>query len=111
MIDHRPEFSRPIEASRIPQGGSTETIVADPSECALVAERLRLPSVHSLRADLTLTRWRGEGIKVAGRFAAEVEQICVMTLDPFRAEVSDTIERYFLPGSGPAGEVRAAGPL
>jgi uncharacterized metal-binding protein YceD (DUF177 family) len=46
-----------------------------------------------------LTRWHGEGVKVAGRFDAEVEQVCVVTLDPFPATVSDTIERYFLPNA------------
>ena len=60
--------------------------------------------MHSLKAELALARWRGEGIKVSGKFVAEVEQICVVTLDPFRAEVSDTIERYFLPKAGPADE-------
>jgi uncharacterized metal-binding protein YceD (DUF177 family) len=97
-----PELSRPIEVSRIPATGSTETIIADSTERALVARRLGLPAIHSLTADLVLTRWRGEGVKVAGRFDAEVEQVCVVTLDPFRAPVSDAIERYFLSGAGAA---------
>src|SRR5205823_13508709 len=104
MIEPRLELSRPIEVSRIPPAGSAETIVAEPSERALIAELLRLAAVHSLTAELTLTRWRGEGVQVAGKFVAEVEQICVVTLDPFRAQISDTIERYFLPKAGPAGE-------
>ena len=97
-------MSRLIEISRIPPAGSGETIIAEPSERALIAERLRLAAVHSLTAELTLTRWRGEGVKVTGKFLAEVEQICVITLDPFRAQISDTIERYFLPNAGPGDE-------
>lgn len=94
-----PELSRVIEVSRIPVTGSAERIIADSTERALVARRLGLPAVSSLTADLMLTRWHGEGVKVAGRFDAEVEQVCVVTLDPFPATVSDTIERYFLPNA------------
>jgi uncharacterized metal-binding protein YceD (DUF177 family) len=51
-----------------------------------------------------LSRWRRGGVKVAGLIEAEIEQICVVTLDPFRATVSDSIERYFLPHAGPTEE-------
>lgn len=99
MTKPGPELSRVIEVSRIPVTGSAERIIADSTERALVARRLGLPAVSSLTADLMLTRWHGEGVKVAGRFDAEVEQVCVVTLDPFPATVSDTIERYFLPNA------------
>ena len=99
MTKPGPELSRVIEVSRIPVTGSAERIIADSTERALVAKRLGLPAVNSLTADLMLTRWHGEGVKVAGRFDAEVEQVCVVTLDPFPATVSDTIERYFLPNA------------
>ena len=99
MTKPGPELSRVIEVSRIPVTGSAERIIADSTERALVAKRLGLPAVSSLTADLMLTRWHGEGVKVAGRFDAEVEQVCVVTLDPFPATVSDTIERYFLPNA------------
>jgi len=111
MTEPRPELSRPVEVSRIPLTGSTETIVAEPAERALIAERLRLPAVHSLTAELVLIRWRGEGVKVTGKFTAEIEQICSVTLDPFRASVSDSIERYFLPQAGPADEDADIDPL
>jgi uncharacterized metal-binding protein YceD (DUF177 family) len=104
VIEPQPELSRPIEISRIPPTGSTETIIAEPKEREPIARRLGLPAVHALKADLALSRWRGEGVKVTGRVAAEVEQICVVTLDPFRAEVTDTVERYFLPGADSANE-------
>src|SRR5262245_24317009 len=100
MIKPQSELSRPIDASRIPPTGSTETIVADAGECAAVARRLGVPAIRSLKAELVLSRWRGQGVNVTGRFDAEVEQICVVTLEPFEAEVSDAIERYFLPDAG-----------
>jgi uncharacterized metal-binding protein YceD (DUF177 family) len=94
-----PEFSRPIEVSRIPIAGSMESIAADATEREAVARRLGLPAIAAIEADVVLSRWRGEGVKVMGRFVAEVEQVCVVTLDPFRARVSEPIERYFLPSA------------
>jgi uncharacterized metal-binding protein YceD (DUF177 family) len=104
MNKPHPELSRPVDASRIPETGATETIIADPKECALIAQRLGLPAIWALTAELALSRWRGKGVKVAGTIAAEVEQICVVTLDPFRVKISDQVERYFLPDAGPAEE-------
>jgi hypothetical protein len=105
------ELPRPIEVSRIPLTGSTETVVAEPSECALIARRLGLPAIHNLTAELMLTRWRGEGVKVAGQFVADVEEICVVTLDPFREEVRGVIERYFLPGVASVSDEADVDPL
>ena len=91
------ELSRPIDVSRLSPTGDSETIIADPGECAAIAARLGIPAVHSLKAELGLWRWRGAGVRVTGSILAEVEQMCVVTLEPFRNEVSDEVERYFLP--------------
>jgi uncharacterized metal-binding protein YceD (DUF177 family) len=96
------ELSRPIDVARIPQTGCDEVVTADPEERACVARRLGLPAIHRLTADLALSRWRGEGAKVMGTIAAEVEQICVVTLEPFRTGITETVERYFLPDGGTA---------
>jgi hypothetical protein len=96
------ELSRPIDVSRISPTGDSETLIADPAECMAIATRLGIPAVHSLRAELGLWRWRGAGVRVTGRILAEVEQVCVVTLEPFRSEISDEVERYFLPGASEA---------
>jgi len=93
----QPELSRPVDVSRISPAGDSEKIIADPEECAAIAARLGIPAVHSLKAELGLWRWRGAGVRVTGSILAEVEQVCVVTLEPFRSEVSDEVERYFLP--------------
>src|SRR5690349_1949626 len=98
-----PEFSRPLDVTRVPPEGSTETISAEPQECTDLARRFGLPELHSLEAELKVSRWRGEGLKIKGRFTADLDQTCVVSLDIFRAVISDEFESYFLPAGRSSG--------
>src|SRR4026209_51352 len=100
------EFSRPLDITRVPPQGSIEAISAEPQECADLARRFGLPAVHSLTAELHVSRWRGEGLKIKGRFTVDLDQTCVVTLEIFRSMLTDEFESYFLP-AGAAGAARA----
>ena len=102
------EFSRPLDVTRVPAHGSTERISAEPTECAALAARFGLPAIHSLAAELKVSRWRGEGLKIEGRFSADLDQTCVVSLEAFRSTLSDTFESYFLPAGRNAGKDEAA---
>ncbi|MFO0993352.1 MAG: DUF177 domain-containing protein [Hyphomicrobiales bacterium] len=92
-----PEFSRLIPADRIPREGSSETVAAEPKELIALAKRLDVPALHALTANLKVEPWRGGGLKITGRFRADLEQICVVTLDPFRDTLEGQVERIYLP--------------
>jgi uncharacterized metal-binding protein YceD (DUF177 family) len=92
----KPEFSRPIEIARVPKLGSTEKITADPLECAGLAKRLQVPTVHRVSAVLRVKPWRGGGIKVSGPADIELSQISVVSLEEFRTYQTVEVERYFL---------------
>ncbi|MGE0006567.1 MAG: DUF177 domain-containing protein [Parvibaculaceae bacterium] len=98
-----PEFSRPLDVTRVPAQGSLEAISAEPRECADLARRFGLPALHSLAAQLRVSRWRGEGLRIKGRFTADLDQTCVVSLDMFRSTVTDEFESYFLPAGTAAG--------
>ena len=100
------EFSRPLDITRVPPQGSIETISADPQECDDLARRFGLPAVHSLSAELHVSRWRGEGLKIRGRFSVDLDQTCVVSLETFRSMLTHEFESYFLP-AGTAGAARA----
>jgi hypothetical protein len=103
-MHHLPlEFSRPLDITRVPAQGCTEKISADAKECAALALRFELPAVHALAAELQISRWRGEGLKIKGRFTFDLEQTCVVSLDIFRSTLTDTFESYFLPVKKAAG--------
>ena len=104
--DPAPEFSRPLDVTRVPPQGSTEKISAEPRECADLARRFGLPALHSLEAELKVSRWRGEGLKIKGRFTADLDQSCVVSLDVFRSLLTDEFESYFLPAGSSEGANR-----
>jgi len=93
----QPEFSRPLQVDRVPKAGSTEKIAAEPAELKALARRLKVPALHALSAELRATPWRGGGLKLEGHITADIEQVSVISLEPFRETVSVPMARYFLP--------------
>jgi uncharacterized metal-binding protein YceD (DUF177 family) len=92
-----PEFSRPLLTDRVPAAGSLEKITAEPAELRALAARMKLPAIHALSAEVRATPWRGGGIKLEGHITADLEQVSVISLEPFRETVSLPLARYFLP--------------
>ena len=92
-----PEFSRPLQTDRVPKLGSTEKIKAEAEELKALARRLKIPALHSLSAEIRATPWRGGGLKIEGHLTADLEQVSVISLEPFRETLSVPISRYFLP--------------
>lgn len=95
-----PEFSRPLNVDRVPRGGSHEKLAAEPAEREALAKRLDIPAIHSLRAEMRATPWRGGGLKLEGQLNAEVEQVSVVSLEPFRSQVEFPVLRYFMAAGG-----------
>lgn len=98
------EFHRPLQVDRVPKLGSTEKLAADAKELAALATRMQLPALHELRAEIRATPWRGGGMKLEGGLVADVEQVSVISLEPFRQTVTLPIVRYFLPAGSVAPE-------
>ena len=97
----RPEFSRPLAVERIAATGTEITIEADAEERRALARRFGIPAVHALTATFVATPWRGGGVQVRGEFAAEVEVVSVISLEPFTTEVGEPVVRYFQAETGP----------
>jgi uncharacterized metal-binding protein YceD (DUF177 family) len=91
------EFSRPLQVDRVPKLGSTEKLAAEPAELLALAKRLKIPALHALTAEIRATPWRGGGMKLEGHITADLEQVSVISLEPFRETVSVPLARYFLP--------------
>ena len=94
-----PELSRPLQIDRVPRKGSHERVVADASECALLAKRFSIHALHKLSALLLATPWRGGGVKVTGSVEVDVELVSVVSLEIFSARRTFKVERYFLPAN------------
>ena len=92
-------FSHPIEVHRVPPGGLDLTLTANEAERSGLAEQFGLLAVRSLSAELSLRPWRKSGLRVSGTVRAEVEQACVVTLEPVSQTIEEEIEVNFLPES------------
>lgn len=92
-----PEMHRPLAVDRIgPQGHDVE-VKATGSECAAIAVRLLLPAMASLRCRFQLHPLPGGRIVASGTLNAMLSQVCVVSLEPFTAEIKEKFRIRFVP--------------
>jgi hypothetical protein len=92
-----PPFSRPIRVEAIPREGLETRIEADEAERAALAAFNGLPAVGRLVAVFSLKHGAGRTVLVCGELSAEITQVCVVTLEPFAATISEPIDLRFVP--------------
>ncbi len=92
-------LSRPVAVADIPPEGLDATVEATPEEREALAREFKLPAVHALTGTFRLSGTRSR-VHVSGRVEARVEQVCVVTLDPFENEVHEEVEVDFAAESG-----------
>lgn len=89
------EFSRPVDATRLDVPYKIE---ASESERKAIAKRLGLSSLASLTGEFVLKAHKIDSIKavrVQGHVHAELEQECVVTLEPVPATIKESIDALF----------------
>jgi hypothetical protein len=93
-----------IRLDSMPVTGRDVDVSPTADERAAIAAQLAISSVDALDVRLHAVRFRG-GIRVTGRLTGKVTQPSVVTLEPLSQDVSEPIDRIFLPG----GEKQYAG--
>jgi len=92
------EFSHVVEVDRIGPQGLQMQLEADQAARTALAYQLRILGVLSLKADLKLVPEALAGhFRLTGQIEAEVEQACVVSLEPVRQRVSEVFVRRFGP--------------
>ncbi|MBS1181707.1 MAG: hypothetical protein H6Q99_1587 [Proteobacteria bacterium] len=92
-------LSRPFAWNRVQPRGTPVAFTASPSECEAMAEALGILKVASASAEFVVSPFRKTGFKVTGEVWAEVEQACVVTLEPVPESIHEMIDLRFLPES------------
>jgi hypothetical protein len=90
-------LSRIVRIDTLPSDGQTFEIEASPDERAALAKAYKLPSVESLRATLTVKRASRGGARVTGAVHGELNQTCIVSLEPFPATVEEEVDVRFAP--------------
>ncbi|MDH3703421.1 MAG: DUF177 domain-containing protein [Alphaproteobacteria bacterium] len=97
-LQRPPEFSRVLEVEKIVQDDVDLVIDATSEECQRIADRLDILGVERLSAKLQIQAVAdGPAIRVDGRFAAQVVQRCVVSLERLATEIDEPLMVQFGP--------------
>jgi hypothetical protein len=94
-----------VNVARLPQKGMPVVIEADAKQLAALAEEHGVLSVKNFRAELHIGSWKRNGVKVSGVVTADIEQACVVTLDPLEAHIEEEVSALFLPEDSKLGRM------
>jgi len=81
----------------IPEGGLAVERAASPQELESIALALDLVACRSLTVRYAVAPRGGGHVQVSGKLEAEVEQTCVVTLEPLINEVADSFSVDYWP--------------
>ena len=95
--ESRSAIAHMISVNRLPQRGMPVRLEANDKERAALARDHGLVEVKNFIADLTVAKWRGDGVKVTGTVAADIVQTCSVTLEPMDAHVDNDVDAVFVP--------------
>lgn len=95
QIQHAIRFD--VSVKTLPEAGMPVRFEANEKELSALTRQLGIPAVRSLKAEVLVKRWRGEGVRVTGQLVADVVQQCVVTLDPLDETVREEISATFVP--------------
>lgn len=83
------EFARPVVVERLPRGETVYDIAATAEERLALAKRFAFLALDRLEASVTLVPLPGGLIRLAAEVSAEVQQECVLTLEPVASRIAE----------------------
>ena len=89
--------SFPVSVKVLPSRGLPVHVDAGAKARARLSADHGLEDVLSFKADLLVTRWKKDGVRVAGTVTADIVQLCVVTLEPIENSVVAEIDTILVP--------------
>ncbi|MDQ0454075.1 YceD family protein [Rhizobium paknamense] len=90
-------FSYPVKVGHISANPVQVHVEANEAERQGLAKLWRVLAVKSLKADLKISRWKRDGVRIKGTVEAEIEQACVVTLEPVASSIREDLEQVYVP--------------
>jgi uncharacterized metal-binding protein YceD (DUF177 family) len=98
------ELHRPIAVARIGPAGLDVSVIANPAECQALARRMQVPGVLALNCEFHLS-WDAAGnLSARGQLEAEVQRVCVVSLDEFTTVVREKFVVRCVPEGRPTDD-------
>ena len=94
-----------VNIARLPQRGMPVAVEADARQREALAAAHDLVSVERYRAELLVSPWKRNGVKVSGTVKAQITQECVVTLEPVTSTISEAVDGLFLPADSKLGRL------
>jgi len=96
----QPEFSRTFEVLALTGKRTEVELQASEAECEALARRFGVERISSLKARVVLTPFAsGNKVAMKASFGAEVQQSCVVTLEPLTSRAEGEFMVEFVPGA------------
>jgi hypothetical protein len=92
-----PPFSYLVKVGHISANPVQVRISADADERKGLAELWDVLSVESLTAEIQVSRWKRDGVRLKGVVRANLTQACIVTLEPVTSQIEEMIDQVFLP--------------
>jgi hypothetical protein len=102
------EWRHTVRLADLARGPISVTLEPDAAIRATLAKRLGLEALPALSARLTVRPWL-DGAEISGRFAARVEQICGVSLDPFESDLRGEVAFHVVPAGSPNAPIDSGG--
>jgi len=90
-------FSYEVKVSHVSANPITVRISADTKDLARLCRQWDVTEVRNFDAEMTLGRWKRDGIRVKGHVSSLIVQDCVVTLEPVEQTIEEDFEAIFLP--------------
>ncbi|MCP4319559.1 MAG: DUF177 domain-containing protein [Hyphomicrobiales bacterium] len=98
MTENKKEsFHYRVSVGHVSSNPFTVALEADERERAALAAKWGVLKVNSVAAELELTRWKRDGARIKGRVQANIEQSCVVTLEPVASSIDERINALLVP--------------
>jgi uncharacterized metal-binding protein YceD (DUF177 family) len=95
MTDRAPPFSMNFDLASLGDAEKTVTLSPSAAERAAIAAWAGIDALDAFSARVTVRRAGDDAYNLAGTFAADVTQSCVVTLEPVRAHLEGEFERHY----------------
>lgn len=93
-------WSRKVRLTDVQRGPEHLELKADEGERAALAREFGLDALESLEASVSVRPWQ-DGLEVAARWRARVQQTCGVSLEPFATDLSGDFEVRAVPSDSP----------
>jgi uncharacterized metal-binding protein YceD (DUF177 family) len=90
-------FSYPVHVQGLSSKPVLIHIEAGPDELQDMQERWGLIGLGPVTADVEVSRWKRDGVRIKGHVRADIVQSCIVTLEPIESGIDERFEALFVP--------------